>query len=288
MSYAQLKAFHAVALEGSIQKAADRLRLTQPAISIQLKSLETDSGRSLVRRRGHVLQLTEDGQALFEATQRMFRAESDADVILSAPPHQYRGTLVVGADGPHVALDLIARFQIREPAVRIETIFANAEQTWANLLDLKVDCAVLAGSPEDPRVLRQVLARQSLVALVSQAHDLAGAPAVDLRQLCAYPLIFRERGSNTQRKLTHAFLAKKLAVSPALVLGSREAVYEAVVRNMGIGFVFDREAGRDSRVTAVPINGFENANIDELACLKAQRSSPYVDALFACAETMAA
>ena len=64
MTYAQLKAFHAVAEERSFQRAAQRLYLTQPAVSIQIRNLERDSGRTLFRRGGHRVELTEEGRVL--------------------------------------------------------------------------------------------------------------------------------------------------------------------------------------------------------------------------------
>ena len=282
MSYAQLKAFHAVALEGSIQKAAARLNLTQPAVSIQLKSLESDSGKALFRRKGHSLQLTADGQALFESTSRMFRAEEEAHRILEAPQGRYRGTLVLGADGPHVALDLIEAFRSLEPHVRVRVVLANAAETWENLLDLKVDAAVLAGAPDDPRVQRKTLAKQGLVALLPADHALATEPSIDLERLLDHPLLFRERGSSTQKKLESAVLGCGLRITPAITLGSREAIREAVLRRMGIGFVYSREAGTDDRLAAIPVIGLEEANVDELVCLKAQRASHLVERLFRC------
>lgn len=282
MSYAQLKAFHAVALERSFQKAAERLHLTQPAVSIHIKNLETDSGKHLFRRSGHVLSLTDDGRILFEATQRLVRAESDARQLLSAGTRGYQGTLVIGADGPHVALDLIGKFRERRPNVRVEVVLGNAETTWLNLLDLKVDAAVLAGSPVDSRVLKQLIASQSLVALVPTHHPLARRRSVRPAELAQHALIFRESGSSTQGKVRQAFAAENISVEPALVLGSREAVVEAVVRGIGIGFVYDREVGEDVRYRGVKIKGCEAINQDELACLKAQHTAPLVSTLFEC------
>lgn len=64
------------------------------------------------------------------------------------------------------------------------------------------------------------------------------------------------------------------------MLDSREAVKEAVISGLGIGFLFDREVGRDPRCAGIRIRGFENTNTDMLICLKEQRSNPLVDALF--------
>ena len=281
MSYAQLKSFHAVAIEKTIQKACKRLHLTQPAVSIQIKTLEEETGKSLFRRNGHLLEVTADGALLFESTTRLFRAEEEANLILSSKSG-YKGTLVLGADGPHVALDLVEKFRANHPDVKIEVVLANAEATWNNLLNLKVDAAVLAGSPDDDKVYKQTLVRQSLVALVPNNHALAKKTQLDLKELSEHPLIFREAGSSTQSKVEQAFQSIDLKVVPAVILGSREAVFEAVIRGIGIGFVFDREPGLDSRYKAIRISGFEDVNIDKLACLRDQMKNTFVSALFDC------
>lgn len=283
MTPAQLKAFHAVAQAGSVQDAAERLNLTQPAVSIQLKALENDSRKTLFRKVGHRLELSAEGQALFAITDRLFRAEADARSLL-APDEGYLGSLIIGADGPHVALDLISEFRRRYPQVRVETVFANAEDTWLNLLNLKVDVAVLAGSPEHQRVYKQLAARQSLMALLPADHALAQAGVLRLQQLVDEQLIFREQGSNTRRKLEQALAERQLQVKPALVMGSREAVFEAVVRGMGCGFMYDREINQDPRVIAVPLEGLQEINQDEVACLNNARQNPYVTAFFDCIE----
>lgn len=281
MTHAQLKAFHALALSGSVQDAAERLSLTQPAVSVQLKALEADSQKVLFRKVGHRLELSAEGQTLFEITRQMFRAEAEARQLLS-PDTQHTGSLVIGADGPHVALDLIAEFRRRHPEVRVETLFANAEHTWLNLLNLKVDVAVLAGSPEHQRVHKQLAARQSLMALLPAGHCLANEAELTLEQLSEEVLIFREQGSNTQQKLEAALAERQLNVQPALVMGSREAVFEAVARNMGVGFLYNREVNQDPRICAVLVAGMQEVNWDEVVCLKNGRQNPHVAAFFDC------
>ena len=288
MTYAQLKAFHAVALERNFHRAAERLFLTQPAVSIQVRNLERDSGRTLFRRGGHAVDLTEAGRALFAVTSQMFDAEASARQLLSDRDYALGRTLHLGADGPHVALDLIAALQRNAPDIRFRVSMANAEDTWENLLSLKVDAAVMANAKSDRRVLAETISKQSLMALVPAGHDLFGRKRVSLETLAACSLVFREQGSNTQRIVDEAFAARRLQVSAALVMGSREGVREAVVRGLGIGFVFDRELGQDPRCGSVRIAGFKDSNADMLLCLKEQRQSPLVAALFKAAKTMTA
>lgn len=276
MSYAQMKAFHAVVEEGSVQGAAARLRLTQPAISQHLRKLEQDSGKALLRRSGHRFKPTDEGDILYAIVDRMVRAERDAEAILRPGAGASRGTIRIGADGPHTALLLVERFRAREPSVRVELQMGNAEETWRDLLDLRTDVAVLAGAPESDRVQRLAARRQSLVALFPAAHPLAEHRKVTLEHLVDEPLIFREQGSSTQARLLRGIEERGIDVAPALVLGSREAVVLAVSRGMGIGFAYDGELGPASGIAAVPVEGFTDANTDEVVCVREQRDNPLV------------
>ena len=283
MSFAQLRAFHAVVTEGSIQNAAIKLNLSQPAISLHIKKLESENNKCLFRRNGHRLELNEDGHALFEAASRMMLAERDARQILTPGSGQYQGTLVVGADGPHVVLEVINAFRTQRPHVRVKTMLGNAVETWAALVDMNVDVAVLAGSPDDFRVFKRTVAKQSLIALIPRGHSLALRQSLTLEMLASEEVIFRETGSSTQKTISAGLQARHMQLLPTLVLGSREAVLAAVKRGMGIGFAYDREVETDKYLVAVPVDGFENANNDEVACLKTSQKNPHVKSFLECA-----
>lgn len=284
-THAQLKAFHAVALERNFHRAAARLHLTQPAISIQVRNLERDSGTSLFRRSGHAVDLTEDGRCLFERTTRLFRAEAEAVEMLRGGQATHAPTIHLGADGPHVALDLIATVRAELPDIRFRVTMANADRTWENLVDLKVDAAVMANAKPDRRVVAHRLGRQDLCLLVPANHALARRKQIGLSEIAALPLIFREPGSNTQRIVDEALARVGDQVSPHLVLGSREAVIEATARGLGLGFLFSREALADPRCVGVSIAGLADSNVDELLYLKDNRRNPLVAALAAAAKS---
>jgi LysR family transcriptional regulator, low CO2-responsive transcriptional regulator len=280
MSVAQLKAFHALALTGSVQKASEFIHVTQPAISIHVRRLETDHGKQLFRRGGHQFQLTRDGQLLLEATRRLFKAEQDSQLILSGRDQPYSGHLVIGTDGPHVALSLIEKFRLSNPRIKIDVKLDNARATWLNLINLNVDVAILAGAPEHPNMLRQIVSRQRPIALTPINSSIAGLADIKLKELQTLPIIFREKGSHTQSIIESALTANNLTIDPIMTLGSREAVIEAVVRGIGTGFIFEREIGQDNRYRGIPISDIKTTNIDELVCLKQQGSNSNVTALF--------
>ena len=280
MTYSQLKAFHALAQERNFHRAAEKLFLTQPAVSIQIRNLEQHSERVLFRRSGHSVELTEDGLALFELTCRMFSIENQVQRLFTAPEQRICHTLHLGADGPHVALDLIQAVKKRAPDINFRVTLANADTTKENLLALKIDAAVMANAKADSRIIARTISRQDLIALIPTGHALSDRQSVSMDELATQSLVFREHGSNTQRIVSEAFVRAGFQVNAALVMGSREGVKEAVARGLGIGFVFDRERPKDSRCVGVKVAGFESSNTDMLLCLKDQQKNPLVKALF--------
>lgn len=270
---AQLKAFFALGTAGTFKAAAERLGLTQPAVSIQIRNLENESARTLVRRGGQRIELTEDGRTLLDLVERRSRIETEIAAFLAPPGAGQRQVVTLGADGPHVALDLVAACQRAHPEIEFDVRMTNWEGAWKDLLELKVDLAVMADPPEDARVHRERISSQSLQAWVPAGNPLADRAEVTLEELCAHPLVFRERGSNTQRIVSDALALRGLSPRVAMQIGSREGVREAVVRGIGIGFGFNRENDSLPGYSWVPITGHEHSNTDMLLCLQAQRTS---------------
>lgn len=279
MSYSQLRAFDAVARVGSFSRAAQILGVTQPAVSLQVASLERAYRTDLIQRAGATLGLTQEGQALFALTRQMFSVEAEIEDFLTASLKLQRGHLRFGADGPHLALDLVAGFRKLYPGVTLELVLGNATETWNAMLQSAVDVAMLANPPEDVRVSYVPVVEQDMMLLVPRGHALAKRPDVGLKDIISEKVIFREHGSNTQRTLERRLKKLRLALHPVLTVGSREAMIEAVSRKIGIGFIFEREKNEDPRSVVVPLRELRASNRNMLVYLKPRRRRRTVQAL---------
>ncbi len=104
-------------------------------------------------------------------------------------------------------------------------------------------------------------------------------------------MIFRERGSNTQRAVADGLRQNGFLKSPAFVLSSREAIITAVAMNLGVGFAYDREISGDSRVVALPVAKLQSVNLDQVVWLKARTNTRpkfrHVAEFVACADSLA-
>ena len=262
-----------VARLGSFSAAAEKLNITQPAVTLQVKALEEAHDTQLFLRQANKVSLTSAGLELMALTRRMFETEDEIRNYLQDHRTLESGELVLGADGPHVALDLVSRFQQLYPGIHIRLSLGNAAHVWRDLVEHRVDAAVMANPGEDSRIYPVTLATSGMMAVLPKGHVLSERQKVGLRDLAEYPLILREQGSNTRRRLEEVIAREKIQLNPFMELGSREAVKEAVALGMGIGFAFAREIVGDERITAVPIRELQNSNQDTLTVLVKKSSS---------------
>ncbi|MCR3846219.1 LysR family transcriptional regulator, partial [Pseudomonas aeruginosa] len=109
MNLFQLRAFDAVAREGSFTRAAERLCISQPAVTGHVKALEEHYQVTLFRRTARRIELTEEGSRLVAITRTLFALEEEAEALLDANRQLVSGRLEVAADGPHLVMPMLAR-----------------------------------------------------------------------------------------------------------------------------------------------------------------------------------
>jgi aminoethylphosphonate catabolism LysR family transcriptional regulator len=268
MKYIQLRAFHAVARERGFSRAAEALHVTQPAVTLHVQALEETYGLNFFNREKGGVTLTPDGADLYQLTTRLFAEETDIAEYLGGAAALRHGHLSVAADGPHIALELVSEYRRRHPGVDVRMTLGNADETLAQVLNQSVDVAIFANPPRDKKLHTVPIVRQDMVAIVRADHAWAKRRRIAIADLQDQPVVLRERGSNTRKRL-EAMLAKhRVSIAPVMELGSREAMREAVVHGLGIGFMQNREAVGDARTVALVIDELQGTNVDTLVCLK--------------------
>src|SRR5262245_14620874 len=289
VSFSQIRAFNAVAREGSVSRAARRLGVSQPAISAQIRALEKDFGVLLFERTGNGVRLTALARTLLAQTESIDGVEALVADVLANSRALHSGELRIAAGAPNPAMSLIAEYRRRYPGVQVTATFGNWAQVSKEVLEKRCDVAVLTGAPDDARLSVTPLVDQRIVALVPKGHRLAyGASPVPLRELARERVIFRTAASLTQRTIDACLAANRISIDPVLVLEAREAVLEAVAQGLGIGFMFDLAVTRIDGVVHMPIEELPQTFSEDVFCLKANRRRRAVSALFDLAEEIAA
>ncbi len=251
MRYVQIRAFHFVALHGGFSRAAEALFLTQPAISDQVKKLEEEYDVLLFSRQKKQVELTAQGETLFEITKRLFEIEGQALDLLSENKAFTTGTLRIKADSAFHVLGTLAKFRDRFPQIKIEVRTGNSHDVIQDLLLYDADIGVLGTVPKHTGIDVIKLGKSPIIAFTSKSNPIAKHKSLSFRQLADMPLVLREPKSRTRQKLEAAALAEGVVLVPAIEAEGREAVQEIVVSGTGVGFVSEKEFS--SRDTLVPI-----------------------------------
>ncbi|WP_417797505.1 LysR substrate-binding domain-containing protein [Terasakiella pusilla] len=271
MHYVQLRAFHAVATHGGFSKAAEQLCLTQPAISDQVRKLEEYFGVLLFHRHKRTVRPTELGEQLLVVTRRMFAIESEAIELLSESKQLRTGFLNIAADAPLHVIKMISAFRKEYPGIEISLKRGNSDTVLRQLHDYSADIGVLATKPEDSTVAYIPLRRDPIVCFVPKDHPWADRGSIRVQDLNEQPLVFREKGSTTRRRIEDIFLKKHIRAKIVMIAEGREANREAVAAGIGIGLVSGPEFGYDSRLKALPITGITMEMEEYLVYLKERK-----------------
>ncbi|WP_374439060.1 LysR substrate-binding domain-containing protein [Pseudomonas panipatensis] len=285
MNLFQLRAFDAVAREGSFTRAAERLFISQPAVTGHVKALEEHYQVNLFRRTARSVELTEEGTRLAAISRTLFALEEEAETLLDANRQLLSGRIEVAADGPHLVMPVLARLRARYPGITVNLRLGNAQETLNALLSEHVDIAVVTEVEPRAGLFLRELVQSRLCALLPTAHPWSEREqGVPLSELDQQIMVLREPDSITRRTFDRACAGQQVQPRVLLELDSREAVTEAVAAELGIGIVSSLEVSRDPRVRALPLLGEGLLNRHSIGCLERRRGLRVVSAFMELAE----
>lgn len=286
MFVTQLKSFFMVARLGSITLAAKQLSLSQPTVTTQIRALEEFYGVELFRRQGGRLTVSDDGVRLLPMVEQLLQQESSIDFALRNAGDSDQGQLRIGATAPYYILDIIKRFQQQYPRVDVVLGGGNSRQTSEALREFRVDLATSSHKETDARLLRLRLGSDPLALVVHRSHPLVSQSVVRVDQLADCQLIVREAGSMTRQKTEEMLSVAGIAAQRTLEIASREAIREAVIRNMGVSVFARNEASAHPDLVVLPFEG-EVPHLDEyLYCLQERREARWIAAFIAVSQPL--
>ena len=280
MNYTWLRSFQAVATEGGFTAASRLLNVGQPTITIQVKALEDYFAVELFHRQGRSVELTDAGRDLFAITRKLMSLEDEARDLLSAYGGFQTGELRVGAVGPYHVTEMLSVFHERYPGVRLTVTVGNSKEMVQRLLDYEVDVGVLAHIEDDPRIFAMPYSRHPVVVFVHKSHRFARRRRVRIAELQGERMVLREVGSTTRLQFEAALAKAGVSIDPVMEIGSREAVWLAVAKGIGIGVVSDIEYIPHPDLHTVEVSDAEVYTTAHVNCLTERRESRLVGSFF--------
>jgi len=278
----QLRLLVAVVERGGVTRAAEALRLSQPAVSHQMTSLAASIGLPLLDIVGRRVVLTEAGEVLHGHALRVLAEFDAATRSMDELRGLSRGRLRVIGDttvGIYVLPDVLGDFRERHPTVDVRLEIGNRQHVSDRLFASEVDFAISGRpwlEPERPVESTPFLANQ-LIAIASPRHPLARRRRIPLARLAAEPFIVREAGSGTRETAEEAFEQAGLPIRPVMELASNGAIKRAVSRGLGVSILSRYAAALEIELgllVELPVIGFPLRRQWHLVRLRERRLGP--------------
>jgi DNA-binding transcriptional LysR family regulator len=243
MDTRQLAAFCAVVERKSFSQAAERLGVTQPAVSLQVRSLEKRLGRKLLDRSGRRVEPTEAGLALYRGAQRMLALEGQLIEELDAGEEgELGGTLEVGAStgpGSTVVPVLLCEFQRENPGVAVSLSISDTQSVVDRVAERELELGVVGAARRHRGVVFEPFFRDEVVLACPPGHRFAGR-SVSLEELREEPLIVMQEGAGVRQVIEDELRragTRLRDLAPRLELGLQESVKSAVAAGHGVTFI---------------------------------------------------
>jgi len=240
MELHQLSYLVAVADEGSFTRAAERLLVSQPGVSAQIRRLERELGEELLDRSDRTVRPTAVGEVVLPYARAALAAVDGARIAVSELTGLLCGRAAFGTvTSPNIDLaGLLADFHEVHPMVEIALSAGDTDQLAAELMAGQLDAAILSIGATAPGGLNvQVIVDQPIVAAVCHRHDLADRGVVALAELASWPLISLPRGSGLRARLDEACATAAVYPHVAFEASSPEVVADLAARGLGVAFL---------------------------------------------------
>ncbi|HEX7495806.1 MAG TPA: LysR substrate-binding domain-containing protein [Candidatus Limnocylindrales bacterium] len=237
MELRQLEYFVAVADEASFTRAAEKLHVSQPGVSAQIRQLERELGQELLDRSGRTVRVTDVGAAVLGYAREALGAASGAQLAVDAFTGLIRGRVAVGmviACSSFDFAELLAGYHRSYPAVEIALSEANSDELIARLQSGQLDLAYIALGGVAPAGLDLLeIADEALVAAVSEGDALATCRSMPLAAIGDRTLLSLPRGTGIRAIFDEACAG--IGLRPRITLEASNLGILARLASLGLG-----------------------------------------------------
>lgn len=274
----QLKGFCAVVETRSVSKAANRLSLTQPTVSLQVQSLERDLRTTLFERRGPKIELTFEGELLYELTKPLVEGLTALDQNFEDRRNNVeQGKLAIAAGESTIQYVLpraVQRFSSEHPRISLALNNVTGQQGLQQLRGRLVDFCVgpILDTPAD--IAFEPVVAFDPVLITPLGHPLSKLRKVSLRDISQYPLILPPRHLSTWRQVEMVFLQHRLPYEVRLEMGGWEVIKRYVELGMGVSIVMSVCLTGRERLEVIPADKYFPKRVYGIVQLEGRTLSP--------------
>ncbi|HUL37880.1 MAG TPA: LysR family transcriptional regulator [Thermodesulfobacteriota bacterium] len=264
MNLKQLEVFYLVVKKKSFTRAAEELNVTQPAVTIQVKSLETSLNLRLIQQVGKKMQLTEAGELLYQYGEKIFDLVSDANEKMRDFKKLMRGTLRIGTTknyARYIMPSLLSEFQRKFPRIKVILDEGNSEDMARSVLEKKNELALISQLNLDRKIKSIFFSTVEFVLVASPEHRFSQRNSISLRELNGEPVILREKGSGSRTAILRKFQEYGIWPSVILEASSLDFIVGYVKQNRGVSFMFKPDIKEELEKGTLRVVTIEEGNI---------------------------
>jgi len=265
MADRRLHVFHTVAQLSSFTKAANRLHMTQPAVTFQVKQLEEQFNTRLFDRNHNRITLTEAGQTVFEFADKILNLYEEMENSVGELTGEMRGVLLVGASttiGEYLLPRVLGAYRSAYPAMKVRMNVANTREIVQQVENNTIDIGIVEGAVNNSNLAIRECQPDQLVAIFPRGHQLAAKERVTPAELLDYQFVLREEGSGTREVLADYIReggADPNKLDIVMELGSGESVKGAVESGMGISVVSQATVRKEAQLGTLEVRPLDPA-----------------------------
>jgi len=249
----KLKVFCTVAETRSFSKTSEIIHLTQPAVSLQIQSLEEVYETKLFDRSSSTVALTPAGEVLYKYAKEILALYASVEKVIGKLTGLVKGSITIGACsnvGNYLLPSVITDFKKTHQKVKVHLLVCNTKRVIELLNSGSIDLGLVSVDSVRQKMIVKKLVSDELLVIVSPEHPWAKKKEVPISDLTKEPFIFREAGSGT-RQMIEKFLARH-GITPhemkiSTVLGSTEAIKDVVENGLGISIISGWAARKESK-----------------------------------------
>lgn len=239
----RLRVFCSVATFSSFTKAAEEMFITQPAVTKNIKELESELGIRLFNRIANKITLTEAGRLLLHYTEHVLVLDKKFMFDLGILKQKFTGDLKLGASttiGQYVLPPILAKFKNEQPEIELSLLNDNTQRIETALINRQLDLGIVEGNSKNSQLKYIPFIKDEIVAVAHSSQPLFEKDEITLEELKKIPLVLRELGSGSLEVITDKLKKKNVKLKDLNVvmhLGSTESIKTFLANSNSIGLI---------------------------------------------------
>lgn len=239
ISIKQLKIIEAIVKTHSYTLAAEQLHMTQPAISMQIKQLEQNTGITIFERQGKQVVLTSAGRDIHDYSRKIILHYEELQEAIHEIKNEHSGRIKVSAatTANHLITQMIANFSRTNKEITVALRITNREKLIEQLQNFEPDLVIMGEPPPKFDLISEPLIPNPLVVIASPDNPYAKQSSIPFKEIAKHEFVSRERGSGTRAAIERFFKSRGVQLKSTLEMGSNEAIKHSVTAGLGLGVV---------------------------------------------------